>query len=92
MALRRGDLGTEVPLLAVLRLSESDPNRKFTIDRYKKGGGLTPIRIRARDKRAYRRNSLKQHRAWRILHELVWRVIRTEKGRSDPYADPPKHS
>ncbi|MBL8076105.1 MAG: hypothetical protein JNL29_17205 [Nitrospira sp.] len=36
-ALRRGDLGAELPLLAVLRPSVSDPNRKYTTDCYQPG-------------------------------------------------------
>ena len=35
-ALRRRNLGAELPLLAVLRLSESDPKQKSTTDRYQR--------------------------------------------------------
>jgi|CXWL01.1.fsa_nt_gi hypothetical protein len=55
-------------------------------------GGLTPIRIRPGDKWSHRRNSLKRQRAWRILHEQYWRVIRTGMVGSGSYADRPKHS
>ena len=37
-----GHVGAELPLVAVLRLSVSDPNRKFTIDHYQKGSNADP--------------------------------------------------
>ena len=36
------------------------------------------------------RNSLKRYQLWRILHELLWRVMRTDIGRSGSYTDRPK--
>ena len=54
-------------------------------------GGLTPIRIRTRDQWSSRRNSLKRHRLWRIVHEEKWSLIRTEIGRFGYYMDQSKH-
>lgn len=68
-ALCRRDLGAELPYLAVLRLSESDPKQTYTTDRYQ-GGGLHPIRIRTRVIHGpHCRNSLDKRRAWRTIHE-----------------------
>jgi hypothetical protein len=41
-ALRRRDLGAELPYLAVLRLSESDPKQTYTTDRYQRGAYTDP--------------------------------------------------
>ena len=41
-ALRRGDLGAELPLLAVLRPSVSDPKQTPTTDRYQRGAYADP--------------------------------------------------
>ena len=81
------------------RRRTSAPGRSATVggrplaevhDRPLSEGGIRLIRIRPRDKWSYDHNSLEQHRACRILHELVWRVMRTEIGGSGSCTDQPK--
>jgi hypothetical protein len=55
-------MGCDEQLWYMRHTTDFDPKQKYMTDRYQKGG-LTPIRIRNRDKWSHRRNSLKRQRA-----------------------------